>query len=84
MNRLSSSTLATLVLLSLVLLGLRMFEFTLSGAGLHVDEAQYWLWSSDLQWGYFSKPPVLVAMISASTAVFGNSLLGVKALAMAC
>ena len=84
MNRLSSSTLATLVLLSLVLLGLRMFEFTLSGAGLHVDEAQYWLWSRDLQWGYFSKPPVLVAMISASTAVFGNSLLGVKALAMAC
>ena len=84
MNRPSSSTLVILVLLSLALLGLRMFEFTLSGAGLHVDEAQYWLWSRDLQWGYFSKPPVLVAMITASTALFGNSLLGVKALAMAC
>jgi 4-amino-4-deoxy-L-arabinose transferase-like glycosyltransferase len=78
MNRPSSSTLAILALLSLALLGLRMFEFTLSGAGLHVDEAQYWLWSRDLQWGYFSKPPVLVALITASTTIFGDSLLGVK------
>ena len=84
MNRPTPSTLAILVVLSLSLLGLRMFEFTLSGAGLHVDEAQYWLWSRDLQWGYFSKPPVLVALITTSTAVFGNSLLGVKALAMTC
>ena len=78
------TTLMVLVLLSVALLGLRMLEFTLSGAGLHVDEAQYWLWSRDLQWGYFSKPPVLVALISASTALFGNSLLGVKALSMLC
>ena len=77
-------TLAVLALISVALLGLRMVEFTLSGAGLHVDEAQYWLWSRDLQWGYFSKPPVLVALITASTALFGNSLLGIKALAMTC
>lgn len=47
MNRTSSATpttLAVLALISIALLGLRMFEFTLSGAGLHVDEAQYWLW----------------------------------------
>lgn len=84
MTRPTTSTFAILVLLSLVLLGLRMVEFTLSGAGLHVDEAQYWLWSRDLQWGYFSKPPVLVALISTSTAIFGNSILAVKALAMTC
>ena len=84
MNRPPFYTLAILALLSFALLGLRMFEFTLSGAGLHVDEAQYWLWSRDLQWGYFSKPPVLVALITASTALFGDSLLGVKALAMTC
>lgn len=80
----SSSTLVILALLSLALLALRMIEFTLSGAGLHVDEAQYWLWSRDLQWGYFSKPPVLVALITASTTLFGDSLLGVKAFAMTC
>lgn len=84
MNRPTPSTLAILVLLSCALLALRMVEFTLSGAGLHVDEAQYWLWSRDLQWGYFSKPPVLVALISTSTAIFGNSILAVKALAMTC
>lgn len=84
MNRPKSSILLILALLSFALLGLRMFEFTFSGAGLHVDEAQYWLWSRDLQWGYFSKPPVLVALITVSTAVFGDSLLGVKALSMIC
>lgn len=84
MNRSTASTVAVLALLSLALLGLRLYEFAISGAGLHVDEAQYWLWSRDLQWGYFSKPPVLVAIISASTALFGDSLLGVKALSMVC
>mgnify|MGYP000402568221 FL=1 len=87
MNRTHSATPTTLVVLALIsisLLGLRMLEFTLSGAGLHVDEAQYWLWSRDLQWGYFSKPPVLVALIKASTALWGDSLLGVKALSMLC
>ena len=24
---------------------------------LSADEAQYWLWSNHLSWGYFSKPP---------------------------
>jgi 4-amino-4-deoxy-L-arabinose transferase-like glycosyltransferase len=75
---------AALLLLSLALLLVRMAEFSYSGAGLHLDEAQYWVWSLDLQWGYFSKPPVLIAIIKASTTLFGDSLLGVKALAMAC
>jgi hypothetical protein len=24
---------------------------------LYPDEAQYWLWSRTLDWGYYSKPP---------------------------
>jgi 4-amino-4-deoxy-L-arabinose transferase-like glycosyltransferase len=55
-----------------------------SGASLQVDEAQYWWWSRELHWGYFSKPPVIAGLIAASTALFGNGELGVKALAMAC
>lgn len=51
--------------------------------GLQVDEAQYWGWSRDLQWGYYSKPPAIAALIAASTALFGDSVTGVKALAMA-
>lgn len=53
--------------------------------GLHVDEAQYWGWSEarPLQWGYYSKPPAIAALIAASTCLFGDSVVGVKALAMA-
>ena len=40
---------------------------------LHYDEAQYWDWSQNLQWGYFSKPPVLPGLIRAITSICGNS-----------
>lgn len=66
------------------LLGWRAWQVLHTGAGLHVDEAQYWYWSKDLQWGYFSKPPLLVALIRASTVLLGDGLLGVKLLAMVC
>lgn len=63
---------------------LRLALFAHTGAGLFVDEAQYWWWSRSLQWGYFSKPPAIAVLIAASTTLFGDGLLGVKALAMAC
>lgn len=76
----------TLLLLAALLgLGaLRAATVLASGAGLHVDEAQYWDWSRSLQWGYYSKPPAMAALIAASTAAFGDSLLGVRVLAMVC
>ena len=54
------------------------------GVTLYVDEAQYWTWAQHLDWGYFSKPPGVAALIAVSTALFGDGLLGVKALAMLC
>lgn len=70
-------------LLALILVGgLRIWLFLRSGVHLHVDEAQYWFWSQHQEWGYFSKPPVLSALVAASTSLFGSSALGVKALAM--
>lgn len=39
---------------------------------LHFDEAQYWAWSKDLAFGYFSKPPMLAWAIAASTALCGD------------
>lgn len=51
-----------------------------SGAGLFVDEAQYWDWSRDLAWGYFSKPPVLPALIRLSTLLAGDGIAGVRSL----
>lgn len=40
---------------------------------LHGDEAQYWVWSRTLDWGYFSKPPLVAWAIAATTAAFGNA-----------
>ena len=45
---------------------------------LFVDEAQYWLWSRDLAFGYYSKPPLVAWLVRASTALIGDGELGVK------
>ncbi len=43
-----------LVLLIIKLVSIKFTNFNLFG-----DEAQYWLWSKELDFGYFSKPPFL-------------------------
>jgi hypothetical protein len=45
---------------------------------LYGDEAQYWSWSLDPSWGYFSKPPMVAWLISLTTWVAGSGELGVK------
>ncbi|MBR0566808.1 glycosyltransferase family 39 protein [Azoarcus sp. L1K30] len=45
----------------------------------YVDEAYYWGWAQALDWGYYSKPPMIAALIAASTTLFGDSLLALKA-----
>lgn len=56
----------------------------LAGAGLPLapDEAQYFGWSQALDWGYYSKPPVVAVMIRLSTTIFGDGEFGVRALAL--
>lgn len=39
---------------------------------LWVDEAQYWLWSQNLDWGYFSKPPLIAFWLRAVTDLAGS------------
>lgn len=36
-------------------------------ADLFVDDAQYWFWGQSLDWGYYSKPPLIAWIIRAST-----------------
>jgi 4-amino-4-deoxy-L-arabinose transferase-like glycosyltransferase len=50
----------------------RMLALRNSPLNLLPDEAQYWSWSRHLAYGYFSKPPVIAWLISATTAVAGN------------
>lgn len=40
---------------------------------LYPDEAQYWLWSRTLDFGYYSKPPMIAWAIWASTAIGGDA-----------
>ncbi len=56
----------------LALTALRVAGLLLSPLDLHGDEAQYWAWSRTLDWGYFSKPPLVAWAIAATTGLFGN------------
>ena len=53
-------------------LAVRVTQLFLSPLELYPDEAQYWLWSRRLDWGYFSKPPVIAWAIRLSTALGGD------------
>jgi 4-amino-4-deoxy-L-arabinose transferase-like glycosyltransferase len=46
---------------------------------LFFDESQYWSWSRELAFGYFSKPPLLAWIIAASSAVCGDGEACVRA-----
>ena len=70
--------LATLALIAALLTAYRLWVIGHLGIDLYVDEAYYWGWSQALDWGYFSKPPVIAALIAASTALLGNNLIAIK------
>ena len=44
-----------------------------STADLFVDEAQYWVWGQNLDWGYYSKPPMVGWLLRAVTDLAGSS-----------
>ncbi|WP_374509615.1 glycosyltransferase family 39 protein [Niveibacterium sp.] len=71
--------LLALVAAIVVLTVWRVWVISHAGATLYVDEAYYWGWSQALAWGYFSKPPLVAAVIKATTAWLGDGLVGVKA-----
>ena len=64
---------APVVLLTLFLITLvRIYSLLISPIELSVDEAQYWHWSQDIDFGYFTKPPFIAWIIALSTNIFGN------------
>ena len=68
-----------LILLTVVITAYRAGVMASSGLNLYVDEAQYWYWAQHLAWGYYSKPPVIAAIIAATTAVCGDSEFCIRA-----
>ena len=51
---------------------LRLVVLLFSRADVFVDEAQYWLWGQDLDFGYYSKPPLIAWVIRATTELGGS------------
>lgn len=61
------------VLLTAALTAARLLALFRTPLELYPDEAQYWLWSRTLDFGYYSKPPVIAWAIWATTAVGGDA-----------
>lgn len=61
------------VLLTATLTVARLVALFLTPLELYPDEAQYWLWSRTLDFGYYSKPPVIAWAIWATTALGGDA-----------
>ncbi|MBP9791688.1 MAG: glycosyltransferase family 39 protein [Rickettsiales bacterium] len=70
-----------IVFLIKYLISLYLFSSKFS---LSVDEAQYWFWSQNLEWGYYSKPPLIAFFIRIFTILFGNSEVALKIIPNLC
>ena len=81
-NQIPESKLLKILTVLVVLTVLaRCFAIIKSPLELSADEAQYWLWSNHLSWGYFSKPPLIAWLISFSNHVLGVSVFSIRILA---
>ena len=56
----------------------KIVSIALTDFDLFGDEAQYWLWSKNLDFGYYSKPPLLSWTIALVCSFFGNSIFVIK------
>jgi len=61
-----------------VLTAYRAIVLATADIGLYVDEAYYWGWAQQLDWGYYSKPPMIAALIAFTTSLCGDGVFCVK------
>ncbi|MCB2109056.1 MAG: glycosyltransferase family 39 protein [Rhodobacteraceae bacterium] len=57
----------------------RLAVLTVLAIPLSMDEAQYWIWSRALDFGYYSKPPMIAWLIGATTSLCGDGEACVRA-----
>jgi len=69
----AASELRSALLLIAALTVARLVALFATPLELYPDEAQYWLWSRVLDFGYYSKPPVIAWSIWATTAIGGDA-----------
>lgn len=71
------------ILVYSLLTGIFLIRFLYIGTlGIAPDEAYYWDWSRNLSFGYFDHPPMVAWFIYLSTKLFGDTLRGVKFMAI--
>ena len=61
---------SSLIIIVLTFILLRVFAIISTPLELSADEAQYWLWSKELNWGYFSKPPMIAWILFSAVNFF--------------
>ena len=62
-----------------IFLALAKIAFTLRPEiDLFTEEAQYWLWSQNMAWHYYSKPPMVAVLNFLSTGLLGNTEIAVR------
>ncbi len=66
------------VLVNFLFLIFRIFYVLLYPIDLSPEEAQYWDWSRHPDLSYYSKPPIVAYLNMISTAIFGNTEIGVR------
>ena len=71
-------TYLSLLIFLLVVFFLRVFLWIYADLDLGFDEAQYWTWSKNLEWGYYSKPPFLAWLINLFTSICGDTEICVR------
>jgi 4-amino-4-deoxy-L-arabinose transferase-like glycosyltransferase len=62
-----------MLLVVLAITTIRIYYLTINPYPLFMDEAQYWDWARTLEWGYYSKPPMVAWMIALTTSLFGDA-----------
>lgn len=61
------------------LVSLAIFHWILSGfVPPTEDELYYWTWAKNLHWSFYDHPPMVAILIKVSTAIFGDSLFGIR------
>ena len=63
----------SLLLIVIFVLLFRLISLSVLDLNLAFDEAQYWTWSLNNEWGYYSKPPLLAWLLSLTTSSCGIS-----------
>lgn len=65
-------------LVTLLLTAFRVYFLKHLNLELYADEAQYWYWSKHLDFGYYSKPPMIAYLIHLTTSIFGDGEFGIR------